>query len=209
MAQVNGTTNRRQQQSALTRDEIVRAADVLFRDRGYVSTTIEAIAEKAGVVVQTIYNSVGNKAAVLNAVLDRTVVGPNAPATVPQFMRERSSAATNIPEVVEIFADWFVEVNPRSAPVFAIIRQAGALDPEVAELERARARQRLNNYTQAAAAARARGGLGAGVTDEQAAASIWSIAHPDTYRALVTDGPMTKASYREWLTVTLGRVLSG
>ena len=207
MAKVNGGLSRRQLQSATTREEIVRAAAELFTERGYVSTTIEAISTAAGVAVQTIYNSVGNKVALLNAVLDFTVAGPQTPASVPQFMRARTDAAMSVDAVIEILADWFVEVNGRSAGVFALIRQAGAIDPEVAELERKRSAQRLKNYEGAAARVRALGGLGAAVSDTEAAAAIWTIAHPDVYRALTAEGGMSQKAYRRWLDFVLRGVL--
>ena len=38
---------------------------MLFADRGYTATTIELIAETAGVAVQTIYNTLGSKRGIL------------------------------------------------------------------------------------------------------------------------------------------------
>ena len=60
----------REARSALTRRHIVDAAQTLFLEDGYAGTSIGAIARRAGVSVQTIYNAVGNKAALLSAMLD-------------------------------------------------------------------------------------------------------------------------------------------
>jgi AcrR family transcriptional regulator len=189
--------------AATTRTQIVDAATTLFTDLGYVGTSIGAIATRARVAVQTIYNAVGNKAAVLSAVLDAAASGPNAPTPVPEFMAERTRAAHDVAAVIDVLADWLVEANTRTAAIHLIIRQAAAVDEDVAELERKRSRQRLRNYELAAAAIRERGGLRKGMTNEQAAATIWSLGHPTAYRALVIDGGWTAEAYRAWLRAAL------
>ena len=50
-------SSRRTLQAAQTRDEVVRAAIALFRDTGWAGTTLAAIAEPAGVSVETIYKA--------------------------------------------------------------------------------------------------------------------------------------------------------
>ena len=54
---------------------IVDAAARLFVDHGYVATTIEAVAELAGVAVQTVYYVFGTKRNLLAAVLDASIAG--------------------------------------------------------------------------------------------------------------------------------------
>ncbi|MDQ3641393.1 MAG: TetR/AcrR family transcriptional regulator, partial [Actinomycetota bacterium] len=54
---------------------MVEAARLLFVRDGYASTTIHALAEEAGVAVQTIYASFGSKREVLKELFDTSVVG--------------------------------------------------------------------------------------------------------------------------------------
>src|SRR3954451_10941291 len=61
---------RRQRQAEATRMEILIAARELFAERGYAATSMAAIAESAGAAVQTIYDSVGSKAALLGALTE-------------------------------------------------------------------------------------------------------------------------------------------
>ena len=197
----------REAQAALARRHIAQAALDLFLADGYVQTSMSAIAKRAGVAVQTIYNAVGNKVAVLSAVLDLVAAGPDAPTPVPQFMAARGAATSDVSGLIDVLVDWFAEVHPRSAPLFLLIRQAAALDPDVGRLERARADQRLRNYARAAAQIRERGGLTTGLSDEEGAAVIWSLGHPDTYRALVLDRGWTDESYRAWLATSLRAAL--
>lgn len=204
----NVNDGRRAAQARATRDLIVDTAASLFRARGYRATSVTAIAAGAGVVVQTIYNAVGNKAALLNAVLDRTVSGPDAPRAVPEFMRERMAATRDAASAIDVLADWLAEVNERAAGVFGLIRQAAAIDPEVAGLERGRSLQRLENYREAARAVRERGALGTSPSDEQAAAAIFAIGHPDVYRSLTHDAGWSAADYRSWLGTSLAGALA-
>ncbi|MFA7324270.1 MAG: helix-turn-helix domain-containing protein, partial [Candidatus Nanopelagicales bacterium] len=48
-----------------TRRAVLEAARELFLSAGYVQTTIEQIADRAGVSRPTVFSSVGNKATVL------------------------------------------------------------------------------------------------------------------------------------------------
>lgn len=62
--------NRREVAAAETRREILRAARWLFAAHSYSGTSLHQIAEESGVAVQTIYSSVGSKAALVLALND-------------------------------------------------------------------------------------------------------------------------------------------
>lgn len=199
---------RRAVQAAETRALIVDAAGRLFAKQGYVPTTVEAIAAESGVALQTVYNSVGNKAALLSAVLDAAASGPHSPSNVLELMRRRTTEAPDFDALIAVLADWFLEVHQRTGPVVGLIAQAAAVDPAVDKLQTARALQRLERYREAAAALRSRGGLASGMSDADAAAAIWSLGHPQTYRTLVGEAGWTKAAYRDWLVRSLAAALA-
>ena len=201
-------STRRTLQAAGTREAIVEAAGRLFAADGYIRTTIDGIAAESGVAVQTVYNSVGNKAALLSAVLDSAAAGPGAQAGVLDFMRERTRQAADLDALINMLADWFAEVHPRTAGINAVIARAAAVDEAAAQLEKDRAQQRLRRYEEAAAAARARGGLSSGMSDAEGAAAIWSLGHPQTYRALVQDAGWSTKAYREWIAKALAAALA-
>lgn len=202
-----GVPSLRDTLAAATRAQIATAAHALFIEHGYVGTSVGAIAARAGVAVQTIYNTVGNKAAVLSAVLDAVASGQDAPVPVPVFMMERTRLATDLGELVGVLADWFEDVNPRTAPIVSIIRQAAAVDDDAAQLERRRAAQRLSNYHLAAVAIRERGGLRSGMSDDDAAATIWAIGHPNAYQLLVVESGWSDREYRDWVYAALAAAL--
>jgi AcrR family transcriptional regulator len=207
MSSVNSLP-RRNRQIEHTRADIVSAAADLFAEHGYAGTTIQSIASRAGVVVQTIYNSIGSKSSVLSAVLDQAAAGPEAPRAVREFMRERTDAIADAAGLIEVLADWFAEVQPRTSDVHSIIRQAAAHDEDIAELEEQRAAQRFRNYLLAAEQLTMRAGS-ATLPDEEIAATIWSVGHPQVYRFLTEGVGWDLDRYRNWVERSLVAALTG
>src|ERR1700737_4980047 len=80
------TSTLRQQQASETRSRILDAAQRLFSERGYGSTTMESIAFEAGVATDTVYASFGNKAGLLRTLLQVRVTGDDSP--IPLLDRE-------------------------------------------------------------------------------------------------------------------------
>jgi AcrR family transcriptional regulator len=168
---------------------------------------VTAIAADAGVAVQTIYNTVGSKAAVLSLVLDTAAAGPDAPQAVRERMQQRAAHKATPEALIELLATWFAEVHPRIAPILRVITEAGGFDPEIAELGTRRARQRFENYHLAARELADRQALREGTSIEQAAATIWALGHPDVYQLLVIDQRWPTATYTTWLERQLGAAL--
>ena len=176
---------RKQFAAEQTQRVIVEAAARLFLERGYHATSIGRIAAEAGVAVQTIYNAIGSKRDLLSRVLDFAAAGDRAPLPVPQFMREQAEPEPDPRQIIAQLVEFWRGALPRTAPVFRIIREAAAADPEIAVLERDRAKQRLSNYRRAAQLIADRDALRPAMTVDGAAAAIFAIGHPETYRALV------------------------
>ena len=188
---------------------IVEAATRLFLEHGYHATSIGRVAAEAGVAVQTIYNAVGSKRDLLSRVLDFAAAGERAPVPVPQFMREQAEREPDPRRIIAQIVEFWRSALPRTAPVFRIIREAAAVDPALAELERGRSTQRLRNYQQAAQLLADRNALRPGITVDGAAAAIFAIGHPETYRALVLDGDWDDDAWAGWLQPTLEAALLG
>ncbi|MEA2210403.1 MAG: hypothetical protein QOF83_351 [Solirubrobacteraceae bacterium] len=190
-----------------TQRVIVQAASKLFFAGGYHATSIAQIAAQAGVAVQTIYNSIGAKRDVLSRVLDFAAAGERAPVPVPQFMREQAEREADPVEIIGQLVDFWQGALPRTAPVFKILREAAAIDPDAAALDRDRAAQRLHNYTIAAQLLDQHGALRDGLTIDQAAATIFTVGHPETYRTLVHDGTWDNPRWATWARTTLEAAL--
>ena len=65
----------RRERAGQTRARIVDAAYRLFADYGYEATTMQAVADAAGVAVQTVYFTFRTKAGLLSAIEDRAIPG--------------------------------------------------------------------------------------------------------------------------------------
>ena len=96
---------------------------------------------------------------------------------------------------------------PRTAPIFRLIAEAAATDPEIAALERTRAAQRLHNYRQAARILAERGALPDGLCTDDAAATFFAIDHPHTYCTLALDGEWDDDQWAAWAGTTLEAAL--
>jgi AcrR family transcriptional regulator len=198
---------RRQIAAEQTQRAIIETATRLFSADGYHATPIAKIASQSGVSIQTIYNSVGSKRTILSRVLDYAAAGERSPTPVPQFMREATEQQTDPRQIIAQIVEFWRGALPRTAPIFRIIREAATADPQVAALEKTRTAQRLANYNQAAQLLAQRHALRKELTTEQAAAAIFAIGHPDTYRALVLDGNWTTRRWANWAQTTLTSTL--
>jgi AcrR family transcriptional regulator len=181
-----------------TQRTIIETAGRLFLEHGYRETSINRIASEAGVAIQTVYNSVGSKRDLLSRVLDFAAAGERAPVPVAEFMHNQAERADDAGQIVAQLVEFWRTALPATASLFRVIREAAAVDVDAAALEQARARQRLHNYAHAAGLLAERGGLRKGLTLDQAAAAIFAIGHPETYRTLVVDGDWDIDQWARW-----------
>src|SRR5260370_42152507 len=72
-------STRRQAQARETRQQILAAARVLFIAHGFAGTTMEAVAQEAGVAVETVYTAFKSKRTLLARLVDRAVGGDDEP----------------------------------------------------------------------------------------------------------------------------------
>src|SRR6187200_1491149 len=114
-----------------TRRRVEEAAARLFTERGYGATSMRAIADAAGVHVQTIYLAYRTKAAVLAACATRLVAGDEDPATHPDERRwARTIQATADPrEKVALYVRHILEVAPRITALTDALRATAPAEP--------------------------------------------------------------------------------
>jgi AcrR family transcriptional regulator len=200
--------SRREAAAAQTRFEIVEAARRLFSKHGYVGTTVEAIAEEAGVAVQTIYNAYGSKGAVLSRLLDVTIVGDHDIGSVLDRVHDRLDLDTvDASAVVRDLARTATQIVMRIAEVWEVVESAAAVDPEIAALVEKNDAERLRGYTFAAKLLKARGGLRPGLSVDAAAGIIWALTGVRNYRFLVVRRGWSPDRYRGWLEDALATAL--
>jgi AcrR family transcriptional regulator len=182
-----------------SRNAIADAARRLFEERGFTGASIGDIAREAGVAVQTIYNTVGSKQDVLLLALDHTVAGERTPTPVPVFMAEQARAEPDPRKILDQLVAFWRDALPRSAPIQRVIDEAALVDESMAAFARERSARRLRNYGLAAEVLEERGALRPGLTREAAAACIFAIGHPQTFRTLVLDGGWSTKKWAAWV----------
>ena len=198
----------RNAQASQTRLRILDMAEQLFAERGYAATTIDAIASAAGVATDTVYASFGTKAGVLHRLLDVRVGGDESPVALldregPQAVRAEVSQERQL----ALFAADIAEILERARPIDEIMRSAAAVDPEIAALRARMQTVRYENLSRFVSWVAGRGRLRGGITREDAAAIVWTIAGPDVHGLLRRDREWSKERYVAWLADTLRRTL--
>jgi AcrR family transcriptional regulator len=194
---------KRAERARQTRREIIAAAQRLLVERGYSATAIEAVAQEAGVALQTIYTAVGNKRALLWAVVESAVAGDDAPRTILERFRDQIRGEPDPRERLRRGISFARKAMERSADVHRIMRSAACTDPEIrAALTKA---ERLR-YRDAVAVVRliaADDGLGPGM-DARTAADLWfALTSYEMYELLIGDRRWSPVRYETWITRSL------
>jgi AcrR family transcriptional regulator len=200
---------RRQQQAQLTRHQIVEAAGRLFSQHGYFGTTIEAIARESHVADPTVYAAFGSKRAILSALIDLAIFGPDPPGT-PVSQRSWYPAIAGTPEPATLLRRWaelLCEVNARVAPVQRIVETAAASDPHIGQLWQRLKDQRLTGQSAIAEVLAERLALRPGVSAPQAADVLFVLSDAHVYDAYVLDRGWPPAQVAQWLGDTLCALL--
>ena len=203
------STAGRSRRGSDTRRKVEEAAGRLFDERGYERTTMQAIADEAGVHVQTIYLAYGTKAAVLSATATRLVAGGEDPASHPSERRwVRAIQATPDPaRKLRLYVRHIRDVAPRITRLVDTLRAAAAADPDVAAfLAHMQAGRREGPFTLLAPVAAA-GQLRPGLDLDAAADITYTLASPDTFRALIEDRGWSPKRAETWIADQLCEVL--
>jgi AcrR family transcriptional regulator len=127
--------HRREQRARQTRTRITDAAMRLFVERGFLATTVDAIAAEAGVASATVYQAFGTKQRVLESALDTTIAGDSSPA--PLLDREwvvDARSHRNPRARLEAVVLHAAQIAARTAPVKQVMRDAAATDRRVKRL---------------------------------------------------------------------------
>ncbi len=96
------------------------AALALFMEQGYDDTTIQQVAAAAGVAIQTVYFTFGNKAGLLSQVQDRVVLG-NVPSELwaEQPWAAELRSETDPRKLLDLFIEVDSQVKARVSPFIA------------------------------------------------------------------------------------------
>jgi AcrR family transcriptional regulator len=172
----------------------------LFVRTGYPATTFPAIADAAGVSVQTVFAHFPAKRDLLKEVIDRAIVGDDEPVAV----RDRPEVAAIRAEPdparkLRIHAAQVIAISRRATSVDQMLRSAAAVDPEAAELWARGSKARQAGMEEFAAHLFEGGHLRKGLSAHQAADRLAVLIDPEVYRLTVGVRGWSPEQHEEWL----------
>jgi AcrR family transcriptional regulator len=203
-------SQRRREQAAQTRRDIEAAADKLFRERGYVGTSMPAIAAEAGVVVETVYRAFGSKAGLLKAVLEAALAGGSERAERPPVERPAIRAVIEEPDPrrkLELYATTQPGVHGRSSPLYRVLVAAADSDQELRDALDGMEARRLHGLAGLAAQLAESRALRSDLSVDDARDVIWTLCSTPVHDLLVRERGWTSQRYRDWLAAALKREL--
>lgn len=198
----------RRAKAEASRGRIVAAARGLFESRGYVATTMEAVADAAGVSVETVYKAFGSKLTLLQRVIDVDLAGDEEHISLPErplFLKVRDEPDQR--RQVELLAHNARIVLERAGPLQWTVLAAADREPDLAEVVRRYNTMRLASMTRFIEWVSARGPLRAGITVEEAALTYWTVSSTEVHHLLRTVGGLSADQYERWLSNNLQALL--
>ncbi len=198
----------RQTQSAATRQRIVEAARELILERGYRATTIAAIADRAGVNTDSVYELVGRKPLVLRELIEQAVSGTDHAVTAQDRAHVKAMRAERDPaKKLAIYARAVRETQQRMAPLFLALRDASSTEPEAQQIWKEISERRAVNMRKLVKDLRSSGGLRRGLSIEQAADIVWATNSAELFVLFTVDRGWSPRRYERWLADSWCRLL--
>ncbi len=192
-------------QARETRRRIVAAAGTLYARDGFAPTTIDAIAEAAGVSRKTVFTSVGGKVELLKLAYDFALAGDDEP--VPMFERPTLRAIIDEPDpyvAIRMYGAFVTEMGRRISGLYIALRGAAEMDLEARELYDRWERDRVEAMRNGPVASFIKKKvLRKGLRPDEAADILSVLVQPALYHRLVTQQGWKASRYQAWLTRSL------
>jgi AcrR family transcriptional regulator len=182
----------------------LQAAAALFAERGYVGTTLAAIAERADVNPRTLYKVFETKVRLLSRLVDVSIVEDQADVAVSE--RPWAAGAFDAEtgdERIRVFAAVIRRVMESAGCAFRTAAEAAAADQEAAALWRTGQSRRNADaaaFVTSLASCRL---LRSDQTREHAVATVWLVSSPETFIQLTDSRGLTLDDYQLWVEQTL------
>jgi AcrR family transcriptional regulator len=180
----------------------LRAARRLFAEHGYPGTSLQQIAEEAGVAVQTIYSSIGSKAALILALNDLVDEEAGVAQLAPGVRSE-----TDPPQMIAKAVHLTRQLNERCGDLLQVMLSAAPAEPDVAAAFADGMRRHESGIAALTQRLETQGALRAGTTPEQATAAFAMMTSPPSWQQLTRRAGWTFDQSEAWLTASLTQLL--
>lgn len=196
--------NVRAEKARANRRRMREAALSLFAEQGYAATSMQAIAEEAGMAVQTLYFTFGTKRALLKEILDVAIAGDEEPIPTLDRPIVREALATPDPaRQLRLQCRLAREIYERVGPVLDVLRSAASADPDIAELWETNNTQRATVQERMIAALAAKTPLRAGLDEATAVDIVLVLQSPEFYQFLTVRRGWSPEKWERWTADTL------
>jgi AcrR family transcriptional regulator len=177
-------------------------------DVGYRGTTIAAVATRAEVNVDTVYELVGRKPVLLRELIEQAISGTDHPVVAEERRYVQDILAEPDPsKKLTIYARAVRQIQQRMAPLFLALRDASSTEPEARAVWAEISQRRAANMRKLARDLRAAGGLRRGLPIADAADVIWATSSSELYVLLTVERGWSPDRFERWLADTWRRVL--
>jgi AcrR family transcriptional regulator len=195
----------RGERAAATRRRMVSAAYGMFCEFGYRATTMAAIAERAGVAVQTLYFTFHTKDELLQEVHKGAVFGEESRAPTEQSWFAEVAAEVDAQRAISSVVEASSAILGRVAPMLPVFH-AAAGDAAGAVFRRGEDRRR-RHLRELADLILSKEGTSGRVSVDEAADLFYVLLGPETYRSFVLDLGWSTQAWTHWTTNALIRDL--
>lgn len=181
------------------------AAYEVFSERGYAKTTMDAVAARADVAVQTLYFTFHTKAELLQAAYEYAVLGPEP---TPPHLTEWWAAAEQEPDVAKAVAqvvDGSVEIFERAAPLVWAVHG----DEDGRSIYEFNEQLRMEGYERIIAFLSRKHPLRPGLTRSKARDLMLTLLGPHVFFLLTRELGWSVRDFATWARAALVRELFG
>jgi AcrR family transcriptional regulator len=182
----------RQRQALETRRLIAKAARVLFTEHGYAVTSIEAVAEEAGVSPRTVYAIFGTKKAILAAICEEWLMEAGVMEAIAMGMAE-----PDLRRRLDLLAHTSRRQWEGDRGVRRMLGIAAASDADVARMIEGWTDDRARSFHQLVEGLERQ--LRDGMDARRAGALIRALTAAEVYSELVRGEGWTPTEYESWL----------
>ncbi len=194
----------RRRNPAETRRRILDAARSLFNEQGYASTTLAAIADRAGVSVQTVYFTFHSKGELLmQIVLVAGADDPEAPRHQDRGWYREMLASTDARRQIALLSEHGTDIFVRVAPLIGLVDAARASDPNLGAAWQQTVMARREALREQMEVVARNGALRPELSVNDAADIVFVLQRPETLRALTIECSWSIERYKAWLFETL------
>jgi AcrR family transcriptional regulator len=196
--------DKRAERSRLTREKVIGAARELFVAQGYGATSLQEVADRAGVAVQTVYFVFRNKRTLFKDVVDTSIAGDTEPvATMDREWFRAACAEPTAAGQLRAHVHGTREILGRVAPIMPLIAAAAATDPEIAAQWPDGPDPRYTVQYAAAEALAGKPDARPGLSVEMAADLLFGLLSPQLYLIFVRDRDWSPDTWEAWARAAL------